>query len=137
MLLKACADLRLCVLWLSIGCALVALVIFMSLTSSPIDIGVSLPYEDKVYHAFAYFVLMFWFGQIYHGRSERIIVALIFIFMGVMLEYFQSFNPKRFAEFADMLANATGVVLGFSLSLTRAKNILLKIEHWSGCCRLK
>lgn len=129
---RACPDLRLCILWFSIGCLLVASVIYLSLTSDPVDFGVSFPYEDKVQHALAYFVLMAWFGQIYHGRSERIIVAMLFIIMGVTLEYFQSFNPHRYAEFGDMVANATGVILGFYLTLTNAKNGLRKIEGWFG-----
>ena len=129
---RACPDLKLCILWFSIGCLLVATVIYLSLTSDPVDIGVSFPYVDKVQHAFAYFVLMAWFGQIYHDRSERIMIALTFILMGVTLEYFQSFNPHRFAEFGDMVANATGVVLGFYLTLTNAKNGLFKIERWLG-----
>ena len=32
------------------------------------------------------------------------------------------------AEVGDMVANTTGVVLGFSIALSGAKNILLKIE---------
>jgi VanZ family protein len=127
---RASPDLRWCVAWFSIGCVLVATVIYLSLTSNPIDLGVSFAYEDKLQHAFAYFVLMAWFGQLYHGRSERIIIALLLIFMGGTLEYFQSFNPHRFAEFGDMAANASGVILGFYLTLTNAKNGLLKIERW-------
>jgi VanZ family protein len=109
---------------------LVAAVIYLSLTSAPIDMGMSFPYEDKVQHATAYFVLMVWFGQIYHGRHERIILALLLICMGATLEYFQGFNPHRFAEFGDMVANASGVILGVFLTLTSAKNGLLKIERW-------
>jgi len=127
---KTCPDLKLCVLWLVLGIILVATVIYLSLTSSPVDLGTNFPYEDKVEHALAYFTLMFWFAQIYHGRSERILLAVIFISMGIMLEYFQSFNPHRYAEFGDMAANTTGVILGFYLTLTNARNCLLKIERW-------
>ena len=127
---KTCQDLKLCVLWFVIGCLLVVSVIYLSLTSSPIDIGVSFPYEDKLQHALAYFTLMFWFAQIYHGRSERIMIAVTFIIMGGMLEYFQSFNPARFAELGDMAANASGVILGFYLTMSKAKYCLLKVERW-------
>jgi VanZ family protein len=108
----------------------VASVIYLSLTSDPIDLGVSFAYEDKLQHATAYFVLMAWFGQIYHGRSERIIIALLFICMGATLEYLQSFNPHRFTELGDMAANTTGVILGFYLTSTSAKNVLIRIERW-------
>ncbi len=129
MFLKACPELKLRFLWLLIGYALVALVIFLSLTSNPVDMGLSFPYEDKVYHAFAYFVLMIWFAQIYHDRFRRNMIAVVFVFMGVSLEYLQSFDPKRMSELGDMVANASGVALGFSLALTNAKNLLVKVER--------
>ena len=55
-------------------------------------------------------------------------IALVFIFMGVTLEYLQSFDPNRYFEYADMVANSVGVALGFVVALTGAKNILLKLE---------
>ena len=128
MIAKVCPELKLRFLWIATGYMLVALVLFLSLTSNPIDTGMSFPYQDKLYHAFAYFTLMFWFSQIYHDSFQRKMVAVIFILMGIMLEYLQSFDPQRFAEFGDMVANTSGVVLGFLLALSGAKNILLKIE---------
>ena len=94
---KAYPELKLRYLWIVTGYMLVALVVYLSLTSNPIDTGMSFPYEDKLYHAFAYFTLMFWFSQIYHGRLQRNMIAAVFIFMGFTLEYLQSFDPKRFA----------------------------------------
>ena len=128
MIPKAYPELKLRSLWLAIGYALVILVLFLSLTSNPVDTGLDLPYIDKLYHALAYFTLMFWFSQIYHNRLQQIMVAVVFILMGLSLEYMQSFDPERFAEFGDMVANTTGVALGFIMSLSGAKNILLKIE---------
>ena len=126
---KSDPDLKLRFLWLGIGYALVLLVVFMSLSSSPIDMGELFPYEDKVYHAFAYFTLMAWFGQIYHDSFQRSMIAIVFIFMGVLLEYLQSFDPNRMAEFADMVANTTGVGLGFWLALGPLRNTLLNVER--------
>ena len=125
---KAVPDLKLRFLWLTIGYGLVALVVFLSLTSSPVDMEMGLPYEDKVFHAFAYFVLMVWFGQIYHDKFQRNMIAIVFVFMGITLEYLQSFDANRYSEFADMIANAAGVALGLSVALTCAKNVLLNIE---------
>ena len=125
-------DLKFRFLWLTIGYVLIALVITLSLISDPVDLGMNFPNQDKVYHAFAYFALMAWFSQIYHGRFQRIKIALALILMGVSLEYIQSFEPARYAEFADMLANTTGVVLGFLVSLTAVKNYLVKIEGMLG-----
>jgi len=129
MFAKAVPDLKLRFLWLTIGYALVALVVFLSLTSSPVDLELEFPYEDKFFHALAYFTLMAWFSQIYHDRFQRNMIAVVFVFMGVMLEYLQSFDSNRYFEFADMIANSIGVALGFAIALTGAKNILLRIEQ--------
>ena len=128
MMAKVCPELKLRFLWIATGYMLVALVLFLSLTSNPIDTGMRFLYQDKLYHAFAYFTLMFWFSQIYHDSFQRKMIAVMLILMGIMLEYLQSFDPKRFAEIGDMVANTSGVVLGFLLALSGAKNILLKIE---------
>ena len=128
MFAKAVPDLKLRFLWLTIGYALVVLVVFLSLTSSPVDMEMGFPYEDKVFHALAYFTLMTWFSQIYHDKFQRNMIAVVFVFMGVTLEYLQGFDANRYFEFADMIANSIGVALGFSIALTSAKNTLLNIE---------
>ena len=121
-------DLKFRFLWLTIGYVLVAIVTFLSLTRNPIDTGLQFPYEDKMYHAFAYFTLMAWFAQIYHGRMQRYLIAIVFIAMGCSFEYLQSLDVNRYAEFADIVANSLGVLAGFFLTLTEVKNTLVKIE---------
>ena len=128
MFVKSVPDLKLRFLWLAIGYSLVMLVVFLSLSSSPIELDTSFPYQDKVFHAFAYFVLMAWFSQIYHDRFQRNMIAVVFVLMGVTLEYLQSFDPARYFEYADMVANTTGVALGFFIALSSAKNVLLRVE---------
>jgi VanZ family protein len=128
LLANAHPDLKLSLLWLSLGWAMVALVVYLSLTSNPVDTGLSFPYEDKVFHALAYFVLMAWFAQIYHHSLQRNLIAVMLVMLGVTLEYLQSFDPNRYYEYADMLANTTGVVLGLLVTLTGLKNCLIKFE---------
>jgi len=125
---KSCPDLKLRFLWLAIGYGLVMLVVFLSLTSDPVSLNLDFPDQDKVFHALAYFALMAWFAQIYHDKFQRNMIALVFVFMGVTLEYLQGFDPNRYFEFADMVANSVGVALGFAVALTGAKNILVKLE---------
>lgn len=115
---------------MAIGYALVILVVFLSLTSNPVDTGLEFPLQDKLFHALAYFALMAWFAQIYHDRFQRNMIAVVFVIMGFTLEYLQSFDPARYAEAGDMVANVTGVVLGFSIALTGMKNILVRIEKF-------
>ncbi|MBL4712652.1 MAG: VanZ family protein [Gammaproteobacteria bacterium] len=130
MFVKACPDLKLRFLWLAIGYALVVLVVYLSLTSNPVEIVGSFPYKDKFFHALAYFTLMLWFAQIYHDKFQRNMIALVLVFMGASLEYFQSFDPNRFSEAGDLLANTVGVLLGFILALTQLKNVLLNVEKF-------
>lgn len=125
---KADPGLKFRFAWLTIGYALVALILYLSLTSQPINIEIGLPFADKFYHALAYFVLMAWFGQLYHDKFRRYMIALTLIVMGVALEYLQGFDVARMSEFADMVANTAGVVLAFFLTLTKAKNCLVNIE---------
>ena len=127
--LQVVPYLKLRPLWFAIGMALIMLVVYLSLTSSPIDTGLDFPYQDKLYHAFAYFVLMAWFGQIYHTTLQRIMFAVLFVVLGLAMEYMQSFDPNRMAEFADMVANITGVLTGYVLTATGLKNTLLNIER--------
>ena len=129
MFAKPSPDLKLRFLWLAIAYALVILVVFLSLTSNPVDTGLNFPNEDKVFHALAYFTLMAWFAQIYHDKFQRNMIAVVLVFMGMTLEYLQSFDANRYSEVGDMVANATGVVLGFALALSSAKNILLRVER--------
>lgn len=129
MFAKAEPDLKLRFLWLTIGYALVILVVFLSLTSNPIDLETGLSFEDKLSHALAYFVLMLWFGQIYHDKFQRNMIAMVLLFMGFVLEYLQSFDSNRFSEFGDMVANTAGVALGFYLLLRGVKNVLIKAER--------
>lgn len=125
---KVSPDLKLRTLWLAIGYSLVVLVVFLSLTSNPVDTGLHFPYEDKLFHALAYFTLMAWFAQIYHDAFKRNLIAVFFVLLGITLEYLQSFDPNRFSEIGDMVANTTGVILGLFIALSGAKNILLKME---------
>ena len=113
-------------LWLAIGYALVTLVIYLSVTSHPPDTGIEIANFDKVAHTLAYFAMMGWFAQLYHIKKQRIIYALSFVVMGVTLEYVQSFDPARMAEFADMVANTSGVVIALLITRMPALRLVLK-----------
>ena len=108
------AAMRFRPLWLTIGYALVALVIFFSLAPglphSDIEQG------DKLGHLFAYGTLMFWFCQIYAARPSRIAHALAFTALGIALEFAQGMTDYRTFEVLDMLANATGVMVGWAVA---------------------
>jgi len=57
-------------LWLVLGWAMVAVIIWLSLTPSPPK--VDFEQSDKVGHFLAYGSLMFWFAQLYIARRTRL-----------------------------------------------------------------
>ena len=113
-------------LWLAIGYMLVTLVIYLSVTSAPPLPDIDIPYFDKVGHLLAYFTMMTWFAQLYHTKKQRIIYALLFIALGIVIEFIQSFDPARMAEFADMVANTLGVLIAVLITRMSAFRLILK-----------
>ena len=69
--------------------------------------------SDKLEHFAAYGLLMFLFCQIYHRTPTRLVYAAGFIAMGIAMEFLQRMTGYRTFEVLDMVANATGVVLGW------------------------
>lgn len=124
------SELRFGRLWLLIGYGLIALIVYLSVTSSPVEVDTGLPYQDKLFHMLAYFTLTGWFVQLYPSRRHINVWALVFVLMGLLLEYVQSFDPQRTAEFADMIANTIGVTLGYALSATPLRSALIRIEDY-------
>lgn len=84
---------------------------------------------DKLEHMLSYFVLMSWFAQLYETKQSRIFYALFFIMLGVLLEILQGLGQTRFFEYADMLANTTGVMIGLALTKGKFKNTLSRLEY--------
>jgi len=119
------SSLRFFPLWLSLGIGLVAAVVYLSLTAKP-PIDVSFAFNDKIGHFLAYATLMAWFGQIFYGRMSLVLFAVGFSLMGISLEYVQGLGRARHFEYADMMANMIGVVLGLLLTTTVFKGAL----HW-------
>jgi len=102
-------------LWLGLGWTMVAVIVWLSLTPSPPK--VDFEQSDKVGHLLAYGGLMFWFCQLYLGRRTRLAYAAGFAAMGVALEFIQGWTGYRDFEVYDMLANGTGVALGWAAAL--------------------
>jgi VanZ family protein len=121
-------DLKYRFFWLLVGYALVVLVVYLSLTSEPIDLYMGFKNQDKVYHAFAYFTLMSWFSQIYHRNVQRAQLIVAFVFLGILLEFLQGLTPNRDPDIADAMADTAGVLLGYVLTRWSLRNILVKFE---------
>lgn len=119
-------NLRYKKIWLLLGFAMIAFVVYETLTSTPIDTGMKI--SDKLLHIAGYFGMMGWFVQIIHNNKQRLLLAIGFVCLGIALEVLQGWGSNRHYEVADMLANATGVMLAWLLALTRFSYILWYIE---------
>jgi len=104
------------ILAVSAGWALVATVIWLSVTPQPIQTGID--QGDKLGHLLAYGSLMFWFCVLYRPLRVRAFYAAGFIAMGIALEFVQGWLGYRSFEVADMVANTVGVVLGLGIAST-------------------
>jgi VanZ family protein len=115
--------------WLIIGWSLILVVIGLSLMSSPPPVIPSIDYGDKFAHLLAYFVLMGWFAQLYHAPQQRLTYLIGFILLGGALEILQSLGGVRQGEWADMIADSTGVLLAWQFTKSRLAYILAYVEE--------
>jgi len=99
-------NLRYLKLWHLIGALMIAFIFYVSLTPHPIQL--SGQGTDKLYHFSGYFGVMAWYAQL---LKRRTIAVLAFIVMGIGLEFTQMLVNTRSFEWADMLANVSGVVI--------------------------
>ena len=124
-------QLRFLTLWLTLGWALVGLVVYFSLIPLPPE-PLSFPAGDKLTHLCIYAGMMVWFGFIYlPGRAYRNL-GVAFIMMGLILELIQGLTNYRSMNYLDMLANCIGVSLGWLLARTRLASILTHLESRLG-----
>ncbi len=114
--------------WLALGWLWVAAVFYLSLMPHPPQ-PISFSGVDKWEHALAYALLMLWFCQVYVGRKARVRLLLSLVAMGVGIEFLQGMGGYRYFEYADMLANTTGVLIGWGLAQTRMGRVLTMLEE--------
>jgi len=114
-------------LWLFIGCAYLAYIIYGSLTPDPVDVQID--GFDKIMHFSAYALLMIWFAMIFHKAIYRNSYAIAFIMLGVGLEFAQQAGGVRYFEFGDMVANSLGVLAGYFVTRGCGKYHLFRIEQ--------
>ncbi len=113
--------------WLALGWLWVAAVFYLSLTPHPPE-PVSFSGSDKFEHALAYALLMLWFCQLYGERRVRLFLA--FAAMGGVIEILQGLSGYRYFEYADMLANASGALIGWGLARTGLGRVLTMLENY-------
>ena len=115
-------------LWLIVGWGMVLLVVAVSLIPSPADL-VPFKTSDKLAHFMVYFVLMLWFGFIYHHGKKYLILGLGLISLGILLEVLQGMTTYRTMEYKDIMVNSLGVLAAWLLSRTRMSSFLIFFEQ--------
>ena len=114
-------------IWLFIGWCMVAFVIYYSLETGEAP-KLNLFFNDKLIHMISYFGLMSWFLQLYKKRLSRWFIAISLVCLGVALEFLQGIGGVRMFEVADMMANTTGVVLGWVFAMLGLDKVLSWFE---------
>jgi VanZ family protein len=103
-------DARYFQIWQAIGVLMIIVVCVASLAPTmPPPPGV---HGDKFEHLAAYASLTYWWGMLYPQRVHRWLACLLFILMGVALEFAQGATGYRVLDVFDMAANAAGALLG-------------------------
>ena len=111
---------------LLLGYFLVIALIYVCLTPNPPDTS-TVSFGDKIAHLLGYALLFLWFAQIYQ-RATHLKLAILLIVLGVLVEIAQGFTGYRAFEFADMLANTSGVIIGWLIAATPAASLLSALE---------
>lgn len=115
--------------WLVISWTIVAIaVIFCLLPMNRLPLPSSL--NDKMEHTVAYVLLSLWFAGIY-PRSRYPIIAISLFFMGVGIEFAQgAMHLGRQADFRDVIANSSGIVVGLMLAFVGLGGWAQWVESW-------
>jgi VanZ family protein len=108
--------------WRAAGWLGVGLIIALSLTPAPPQIGID--NGDKLGHFAAYGLVTLWFAQLYTGLRQRIWLFIGMVALGVAMEYAQGTTDYRSFDVADMFADAIGVSLGWLAAPPRLPNFL-------------
>lgn len=114
--------------WLAVGWFGVAAIFYLSLMPHPPE-PVHFWNADKLEHALAYCLLMLWFCQVYRQRRSRLMLAMLLVAMGALIEYMQRETGFRFFDYADMLSNATGVLVGWVWARTGLGRVFAYLEY--------
>jgi VanZ family protein len=97
--------------WLTAGWLMVVAVVLLSLTPNlPLRVDV-----DKVEHAFAYLVLMSWFGGLSVRRAHGWVALGLFV-LGAIIEVAQGWSGYRSADVRDLAADGVGIALGWIMA---------------------
>lgn len=113
---------RIAYFWQIAGWLGIAAIITLSL--APLQLDMAVDNGDKFGHLAAYGLVTLWFAHLYTGLRQRIGLVVGMVALGIALEYAQRATGYRSFEVADMVADATGVAIGWLLAPPRLPNFL-------------
>jgi len=106
-------------LWYLLGAMMLLGVGALSLLPMP-DVGVG----DKFSHVVTYVVLGGWFGLLAANRRVLCWTVVGLMAFGILLELLQGMTTYRYAEWGDVLANGSGILIGITVYLTPLTRVL-------------
>ena len=117
------AGLKLIRIWYLLGAFMLLIVGILSLMPAP-EVGVS----DKLSHLVTYFFLGGWFGLLAANRVALGWTIAGLVFYGVLLELLQGMTVYRYAEWGDVIANASGTVIGIMLYFSPLSRAMVFVD---------
>jgi len=117
-------GLKLVKIWYLLGGLMLLAVGTVSLMPVP-DVGVN----DKLSHLVTYFFLGGWFSLLATNRVSLGWTIVGLIAYGILLELLQGMTAYRYAEWGDVLANASGTMAGILLYFSPLPRLLGYIDR--------
>jgi VanZ family protein len=125
-------SLKLVKIWYLLGGFLLLMVAIASLMPVP-DVGVN----DKFSHLVTYFFLGGWFSLLAVNRATLGWTIAGLIAYGMLLELLQGMTAHRYAEWGDVLANASGTLAGILLYFSPLPRLLRYVDGRLALLRLR
>lgn len=112
--------------WKILGLIGLLLILFMSLKPQQ-DGPVWIEHLDKFLHFSTYSIASFYYHQLYKNNNSLKLSFGLLIY-SAMIEILQYFSRTRSAEFADLVANLSGILLGQWISW-KCPNVLVGMDN--------
>jgi VanZ family protein len=116
-------GLKLVRIWYLLGGLMLLTVGIVSLMPAP-DVGVN----DKLSHLVTYFFLAAWFSLLANNRLALGWTIIGLIAYGILLELLQGMTAHRYAEWGDVLANASGTMAGILFYFSPLPRLLIYVD---------
>lgn len=108
--------------WL-LSSAVILFSVITILSLLPPESGVELPEYDKVGHFLAYTLFSWNVALLFKERKTQIIALILVFLYSMLIEFIQGFIPGREPSGLDLIANASGIMIGFIANKLLASHV--------------